>query len=587
MKQRALVWAPVLAGTATLGAALIGLSPADSAPSSTGSPEPISDVPVFASTPEQQADAPAFADACSALRTARLPNGEILSAQSVTAATGASFFPKSAFGPSPATAKTRLPAFCRVTARMRPVPGSRINVEVWLPGPTQWNRRFLGTGNGGPGGAISYYSMVAGLLRGFAVANTDLGTSPVTTKATIYPATARPESAVDLGHRADHQMTVAAKALIRTFYRHDPSTSIFTGCSTGGQEALALAQRYPADYDGILAGAPANNRTHLHSYFLWNFMAQQAAGSSLTATKLAMVHRRMLGACAGKDGGLASDGFLTDPRQCKFDVNTLPRCTGNTDGPECLTQPQFTALQKLRAGPINPRTGERIFAGVPFGVEWSGVLAHGGEGWQNIDSYTWNWTFGPGYNYRRFDFDRDLDQVDANSASYLNSNSADLGAFRDHGGKLILYTGTADPHIPYPDTLNYYERIIAANGGSLSATQNFARYYLAPGMGHCGGGGTDGTGFGDFGQAASVPDAIENDVILQFVRWIESGAEPAPIALQHSGQGDMITAQRPLCAYPAFPEYAGGDQRQTSSYRCVAHVRGDVPVPAPRYLNAP
>jgi feruloyl esterase len=585
MKHRPLFWPSTLAGTVAFGAALAGLSPAGGAPSPASAQETVAEMPVFAPSPEMPGRAPAFASACSALHKARLPNGEILSAQPVNAAVGASFLPKNGFGPLPPTAASMLPAFCRVTATMSPVPGSRINVEVWLPGADRWNQRYLGTGNGGPGGAISYYSMVAGLLRGFAVANTDLGTSPVSARATIYPATTRPESAVDLGHRADHQMTLAAKALIRAFYKHDATTSIFTGCSTGGQEALALAQRYPSDYDGILAGAPANNRTHLHSYFLWNFMAQQGAG--LTPAKLAMVHRRLLDTCAGKDGGLASDGFLTDPRQCRFDVNTLPRCSGDTDGPRCLTPLQFTALQKLQAGPSNPRTGERIFAGVPFGTEWSGVLAHGGDGWQNIDSYTWNWTFGTGYDYRRFDFDRDLDQVDANSASYLNSNSADLGAFRDHGGKLILYTGTADPHIPYPDTLNYYERIIAANGGNLAATKNFVRYYLAPGMGHCGGGGTDGTGFGDFGQAASVPSAIDSDVILQLVRWVEAGSAPAPIALQHAAGNDGITAQRPLCAYPDFPDYAAGDPRKASSYRCVPHARGGVQVPVPRYLNAP
>jgi len=585
MKHRAVLWTSALVSTAALGAALAGLSPAGGAPTQVTAQEAVAEMPVFAATPTMQGREPEFARACSGLSAARLLNGEILSAQPVTGATGASFLPNGSAGPVPPTAARPLPSFCRVTARTRPVAGSSINVETWLPDPAIWNRRYLGTGNGGPGGAISYYGMVAGLLRGFAVSNTDLGTSPVSARATIYPATARPESAVDLGHRADHQMTLAAKALIRTFYKGEPKTSIFTGCSTGGQEALAIAQRYPSDYDGILAGAPANNRTHLHSYFLWNFMAQQGAG--LTASKLAMVHRLTLAACAGKDGGLSSDGFLTDPRQCRLDVDTLPHCTGGTDGPECLTQPQLTALQKLFAGPTNPRTGERIFAGVPFGTEWSGVLAHGGEGWQNIDSYTWNWTFGTGYDYRRFDFDHALDQVDANSASYLNSNSADLGAFRDHGGKLILYTGTADPHIPYPDTLNYYERIVSANGGNLAATQAFARYYLAPGMGHCGGGGTDGTGFGDFGQAASVPGAIDSDIILQLARWVETGTVPAPVALQHAAQNDAITAQRPLCAYPAFPDYAGGDPRKASSYRCVPHVRGGVPTPARRYLNVP
>lgn len=549
---------------------------------------PVSERPVFADVPATAPQArSSFAAACSTLRSFALPNGKVLSAQPMEALKGKAFFASASGRPLPPTAAATLPSFCRIMARVSPVAGSTINVEIWLPAKPVWNTRYLGTGNGGPGGAISYGAMVSGLLRGFAVANNDLGTAPVSTLSTIYPATARPQSGVDLGHRADHQMVVVARALIRAFYGRDPRSSIFAGCSTGGQEALALAQRYPTDYDGILAGAPANNRTHLHAYFLWNFMAQQAAKGGLTAEKFALIQRYTLADCAGKDGGLPTDGFLTDPRQCKFSPVVLPRCADGKDDGTCLTQPELVALQRLYAGPTNPRTGERIFAGVPFGTDWSGVIAHGGEGWQNIDSYTWNWTFHPGYDYRRFDFDHDLDQVDANSASYLNSNSADLSTFSQHGGKLILYTGTADPHIPYPDTMNYYERLIAANSGDLDKTQKFARYYLAPGMGHCGGGGVDGTGFGDFGQANRVPTAIENDILMQLVRWVEAGIVPAPVARRRDPDSDAVTAERPLCAYPQFPEFTAGDARQASSFRCKPHARGNVPLPAPRYLNSP
>ncbi|WP_260928158.1 tannase/feruloyl esterase family alpha/beta hydrolase [Novosphingobium sp. 9] len=583
-KHRTLYLGALMAGTVVTSTALASVWAISGASASATAPEPVGTMPVFATVPASLTRTQsAFAAPCRALAKAAIPGGTVLSAQPVSTAKGAAFIPNVSYRPLPQTAAMTLPDFCRVTVRMTPVTGSSIEAEVWLPASAKWNQRYLGTGNGGPGGAIAYYGMVSGLLRGFAVANTDLGTAPVSTQATIYPATARPESGVDLGHRADHQMTVAAKTLIRAFYGHDAITSVFSGCSTGGQEALALAQRYPTDYDGILAGAPANNRTHLHAYFLWNFMAQQAAGGRLSAAKLEMVHNHVLAACAGHDGGRASDDFLTDPRQCHFDIETLPKCSGSDDGPGCLTQPEFTALRKLYAGPTNPRTGERIFAGVPFGVDWSGVLAHGSTAWQNIDSYTWNWTFKPGYDYRGFDFDRDLDQVDANSASYLNSNSADLTAFRNHGGKLILYTGTADPHIPYPDTMHYYERVVAANGGDLAATQQFARYFLAPGMGHCEGG----AGFGDFGQGASVPGRIDNDLLLQLVRWVEKNRAPAPVARQFDAGGSKELAERPLCAYPAFPEYTSGNPSLATSYRCVPHPRGDVPTPAPRYLNAP
>jgi feruloyl esterase len=564
-----------LAGT---GIALAGLA-ALAGVTRGAEPEPVTDRPVFAAVPVTAGDA-----ACAALAGTELPDGDVLSAAMVTAATPLQFLAAEPWAKGLAYAATPLPPFCRVTARMVPVAGSTVHVEVWLPQAAEWNRRFFGTGNGGPGGAISYTGMIGGLRRGFAVANSDLGTSPVSTRATIYPATGRPEAGVDLGHRADHQMTIAAKALIAAYYGQAPQTSIFEGCSTGGQEALAVVQRYPQDYDGVIAGAPANNRTHLHSFFLWNFFVQQAVGGRLSAGKLANVHQREIASCAGRDGGLPTDDFLTDPRMCSFDPATVPQCRpGEEASDSCLTGDELGALRQLYAGPVNSRTGERIFAGVPFGTDWAGILAHGWSGWQDIDSYTWNWTFGTGFDYRSFDFDRHLDQVDANSASYLNSNVADLGPFRRNGGKLLLYTGTADPHIPFPDTLNYYERIVAAMGGDLRAAQGFARYYMVPGMGHCAGG----AGFGDFGQAMRVPDGAESDVIGQLVRWVETDVPPALTAQRLSTDGAQVTAERPLCAYPEFPEYQGGDPAKATSFACVPHGRGNVAVPAARYLNTP
>ncbi|WP_226632004.1 tannase/feruloyl esterase family alpha/beta hydrolase [Novosphingobium profundi] len=578
MKSRTPVFALSLAGASLCALALLS-------PGSAREEEPVTTMPVFASLPQgtQPLASSAFAQDCRDLTATSLAGGEVLSADPIRDTPAAAFLGRNGGQALPPHAETPLPPFCRVRVRMAPVSGSQIHVEVWLPSPETWNARFLGTGNGGPGGAISYFGMAAGLHRGFAVANSDLGTSPVSDKATIFPATARPESAVDLGHRADHQMTRAAKTLIGTLYGKAPKTSLFEGCSTGGQEALALAQRYPADYDGILAGAPANNRTHLHAYFLWNFHVQQAIRGGLTQTKLAMVHDKVLESCAGRDGGLAGDDFLTDPRQCDFDITTLPICPQGSDADTCLTHAQFDALGQLYQGPINPRTGERIFAGVPFGVDWSGVLAHGQPFWQNIDTYTWNWTFGNGYDYRTFDFDRDLDAVDANSASYLNSNSADLSEFRNRGGKLVLYTGSADPHIPYPDTLHYYERLVAANGSDLAATQGFARYYVAPGMGHCEGG----AGFGHFGQGSRVPTQRRNDILLQLLDWVETNKAPSPVAQQLAKTGSQITAERPLCAYPAYPAYTGGERSSATSYQCTVRQRGTVPTPAPRYLNAP
>lgn len=516
--------------------------------------------------------------ACESLVGTTLAGGKV---QTATAIPAGDYIPPGQPGPV-----TGLPAFCRVTALMQPSIDSSVNVEVWMP-RQNWNGRFLGTGNGGGGGSSAYITgMAEGLKRGFASANTDLGTAPDANLAIDHPERWR-----DFGYRANHEMTVAGKVLATAYYQAAPRTSYFQGCSTGGQQALSIAQRYPDDYHGIVAGAPANNRTHLHTMFIHNLQALTAPGAQLSQGKLNMVTAKVLAACVGKDGGAPTDTFLTDPRRCNFDPQTLPQCAGATDDDTCLTTPQLTALKATWNGPVNPRTGERIFSGLPLGSE-SVVLGLAFQGdttfWPAQQFYKFKWALGSSWNYATFDMDRDMDAVDARLASILNANDTDLSRFKAKGGKLLMFTGTADPGVPYASAIDYYERTVQAQGGDLAATQSFFRYFLVPGMGHCSSI-TGGPGVGDFGQSYSqyVPKDADHDILLKMVDWVENKNAPdSVIATRYADvAGTTVAMERPICAYPEVPTYQSGDATKASSFQCMDAPRNGVQPPAARYLN--
>ncbi len=462
-----------------------------------------------------------------------------------------------------------------------PTPDSHIGIEVWLPAAA-WNGRLLGTGNGGGAGRIAYeMGMIEGLKRGFAVANTDMGTAPDINRTIDHP-----QRWVDFGHRATHEMTRVAKGLVAAHYKAASFRSYFEGCSTGGQQGLSAAQRYPSDYDGILAGDPGNNRTHVASYFLWNHAALNASPAvKLSSAQWTMVTRHVLAACAGKDGGAPGDAFLTDPRRCGFDPASLPVCEAGASGDACLTGEQLTTLRRLYAGPVNPQTGERIYAGLPLGSEAMplGPQAQADPAtWPDQQFYPFRWTLRTAFDPATFDFDHDLDRVDARLASTLNANDADLSDFARRGGKLMLYTGLADPAVPYSEVIDYYDRLSATTGDS-ARTAAFARLFLVPGMGHCFGG----PGVTSMGQPfeSTVPPARENDALMTLVAWTEGGAAPDVLfARKPAGQG-APAQERPVCAYPALPEYCGGDVADRASYACTLRARGSGQPPSPRYLN--
>ena len=300
---------------------------------------------------------------CEQFAGASLPgNGAITAAVSVPAG--------SFTAPGTTTTYSNLPAFCRVSATLRPTPDSNINVEVWLPQGAAWNGRFVGTGNGGyAAGVVQYNELAATLQLGFAVANTDMGTAP-STALDGKPIIGHPERWIDWGYRSTHLMTVAAKRVVQAFYGNAAAYSYFAGCSTGGGQALHEAQQFPDDYDGILAGAPAENRTHLHTEIIWPYLVSHRTPDSLIPPdKTQLITNAVLAACATQSGGLPSDRHLTEPRACRWDPGQLLCQEGANDTSQCLTPAQVDTARLLYDGPSDPRTGHLIYPGVPRSSE--------------------------------------------------------------------------------------------------------------------------------------------------------------------------------------------------------------------------
>jgi feruloyl esterase len=532
---------------------------------------------------------PAAAATCASLARLAPPDTTITAAQPVAAGT---------YTAPDGEVFTNLPAFCRIAATLTPTSDSDIKIEVWMP-YSGWNGRYLGTGNGNIGGIIRYLRLAHFIALNYAVANTDYGTSPAATDPLgARVLTGHPEKQIDSSTRSTNLMTVRSKQIIEAFYDKRPKYSYFVGCSTGGGKGVHEALQFPGDYDGIVAGAPTNNGTHLEAGLIWDYQAFNSSPATITTAQASAITAAIVKQCAGKDGGLSSDNFLTDPRDCHWDPAAL-QCTGvAADAATCVTMPQVAAMQKFYEGPINPRTGERILAGRVRGSEsnsgYPAPLATSPTS-QGASSY---WVFGNDYNWLTFDFDHDMDTLDDALAAINNANTADLEEFKSHGGKLILAHGFADPRVPTLNTVAYYERLIASRTRdgrhdegerkeALRRTQEFARLFLLPGAGHCSGGAGPYTVEGDpLPAGPGNPDAIAWLALDPLRQWVEHGIAPDQIIAYHVTNG-VADLSRPVCAYPALPRYKGvGDTTKASSFACLADGdRDNNQPPAPKYLN--
>jgi len=475
---------------------------------------------------------------CESLGSLSLPQAKITSAQSVAAG---DFSP-----PSGEQSIHNLPAFCRVTATLAPSKDSDIRVEVWMPA-SEWNGKFQTVGNGGWSGAIGYGALASAVRRGYASSSTDTGH----TGGSAEFAFGHPEKLIDFAYRSEHEMTAKAKAIIAAFYGSNPRLSYWNGCSSGGKQGLKEAQKYPDDYDGIIAGAPANNWVALLSSDMANSVAMlKDPASRIPPDRLALLHRAALEACDALDG--LKDGLIDDPTRCHFDPAVL-RCKGS-ETENCLTSAQVEAAKKVYGPFTNPRTHKEIYPGLEPGSEPGWVAFTGPQPFPISNDYfryvihnTRDWDF------RTFDADQDVvlaEKLDRDNV--LKAVDPNLNKFVSHGGKLILYHGWSDNLIAPLNSVNYFDSVVSKMGG-LEKTQESVRLFMVPGMGHCSGG----EGPNNF------------DMIAPLEQWVEQGKAPVRVVASHK-TGGQVDRTRPLCPYPQVAKYKGtGSTDDAANFVCT------------------
>jgi feruloyl esterase len=502
--------------------------------------------------------APASAQqSCESLASLKIPTVTITLAQAIQ--TPPDFEVPSTSGRfgTPAGLKVSAP-FCRVAGFSAPTSDSHISFEVWLPIAANWNGKYVGIGNPGFIGSISYAGLTREIARGSATASTDTGHSDVgaTNEAPSGWAVGHPEKVADWGHRAVHETAVAAKALIRAYYGKPETYSFWSSCHEGGNQALTEAQKYPADFDGIAAGDPAYYITRLQAvseYVTWVSLKDGVkAPGYIPPSKYGMIHRAALDACDALDG--VRDGFIEDPTQCHFDPETI-RCPGATDDASCLTEAQVQTAKLIYAGP-KFADGSEVYPGFDPGSElgW-GLMAAGPEPLSISTGFFRSIVFeNQSWDFRTFDVSRDTRLADSKVGALVNSNDPNLKPFKDHGGKLLLYESWDEAIIPPRGAIEYYDTVQKALGGP-SQTSNFFRLFMVTGMGMC-----PGFGMGDNGTF---------DALAVVEKWRETNVAPDEIINTHKTAAGTVDRTHPSCAYPKVPIYKGmGSPYDAANFAC-------------------
>jgi Tannase and feruloyl esterase len=437
---------------------------------------------------------------------------------------------------------------CRVIAYATPVSDSHIDFEIWLPESTKWNGKFEAVGNGGFIGQINYGELDAGLTLGFAVAGTDTGHKGNDESWAL----GHPQKLIDWAYRSVHVMTLASKQIVKAYYGQPAKLAYWDGCSTGGKQGLTEAQKYPDDFDGIVAGAPANYITHLQAgsvYMSWVSLRDGISGPEyLPPSKYPALHDAALAACDAMDG--VKDGVIEDPMLCHFNPKTI-ECKGE-GGNGCLTAPQLKTAQEIYAG-AKFSDGKQIYPGMEPGSElgWR-AMAGGPEPVGIGDGFFKYMVFdNPNWDFRTFNVDKDTRYADKKIGSIVNAIDPNLEAFEAHGGKLVMYHGWADQLIAPGNSVNYYKSVVAKMGG-LEKTQQFARLFMVPGMMHC--------------QGGAGPSTF--DALTAVEKWREDGVAPAKIIASKSAKGQVVET-RPLCPYPQAAIYKGsGSTNDAANFVC-------------------
>lgn len=480
---------------------------------------------------------PATAATCESLATLTLPASTVTTAQVVAAG---AFAPAGGRG---AQAFTGLPAFCRVAATLKPSSDSDIKIEVWLPA-TGWNGKFLAVGNGGWTGSIAYPALAEGLARGYAVASTDTGHEGGSASFGM----GHPEKVIDFAHRAVHEMTAKAKVIVDTFYGRAPRFSYWNGCSAGGRQGMKAAQMYPADFDGIVAGSPGLDWSARSAQAVRVAQALQPEASRLTAAHREALHGAALAACDAGDG--VKDGLIENPLACRFDPAVLA-CTG-APGAACLTPAQVATARLMYAPLVDAKSGREI-PGLAPGSE----LAWTDFGWSaparttGVDHFKYLVFQDPAWDLPQFNPATDPARLTDGVSGAIDARDTNLKPFFDRGGKLLQYHGWADPQITPLASTTYFTRVATAMGGAAKAHASY-RLFMAPGMGHCGGG----SGPNDF------------DELTALEQWVEKGVAPARLDASHAS-GGKVDRTRPLCPFPQVATYKGtGSIDDAASFVC-------------------
>ena len=489
---------------------------------------------------------------CAALTELQLPDIRI---EQATASLGeqaqAENLPE---GVSSRSARATVP-HCNVSG----VIGSEIRFEVLLP--DDWNGRFLMGGGGGFVGSLGYQGRFS-VNRGYATAATDTGHQANGIRAEW--AYGHPERRVNYGYLGVHRTTEAAKAIIRAYYEQPAERAYFMGCSNGGRQAMMSAQRFPEDFDGIIAGAPAHDFSGVLAAFTYNMQRifpdpGTLAEPVITPQNRNLLESEILRRCDARDG--VEDGFLNDPRDCDFKLTDLPVCAGEESSDSCLTIRQREAVAAVYGGPRNSKG--QIYPGFPFGGEsapgsWQAwitgpserLMSAYGEPSSQFGFATQGFKYlifqEPEFDYSTYDFD-DYDNDAAHLKGFLDATDPDLSGFKQAGGKLLLWHGWSDAALTALGSIEYYE---AAEGLDPNIRDYF-RFYLMPGVFHCAGG--------------PGPDRV--DWLDALERWVEDGDAPDALTAIKVTDGKIAKA-RPLCVYPERAEFAGGDPDKESSYTC-------------------
>ncbi len=431
---------------------------------------------------------------------------------------------------------------CRVRGVIKPTSVSNIIFEAWMP-VSGWNGKFEVVGDGGTAGSLGLNNMVTPVGKGYAVANTDTGHQSQTSSFALVS----DELVEDFAHRGFHVTTQVGKQVVAAYYGTGPSRSYFVGCSTGGAEAMSEVQRYPDDFDGIVAGDPSWDQMRLYAARVWlNTFVNRTPAAVIPASKYPMIHNAVLERCDAVDG--VKDGVIEDPTKCAFDFSTLT-CS-EADRADCLTKDQVETANAMTRPIRDPKSGAvlhpgRYYPGSELG--WGGVAgpSPSGESHEGMRKIV----FTPDWDYHTITVPDDVERAVRADKGLLYGGDPDVSRFFTRGGKLLMYHGWADPLVSPDTSVMMFKRINDTVGSSAA---NSLALFMVPGMGHCQGG----------------PGTDVFDKVAALDQWVDTGKKPQSIEAAHMTAG-IVDRTRPLCAYPTTAHYNGtGSTDDAKNFRC-------------------